>query len=141
MKNGYITKDSGSRQEYKSGMKRDLQDGKPRYDLIIPKGHKNHMLKRWAGLMARGAEKYGERNFEKANSQEELDRFKASAFRHFIQWFDGEDDEDHAAAIMFNVNAYEVIRDKLSKGNVRLIKNNGEYIGIKDKNRWTPANP
>ena len=32
----FETKDSGQRQEYKSGMKRDLQDGKPRFDLLTP---------------------------------------------------------------------------------------------------------
>jgi hypothetical protein len=30
----YITKDSGERQEYASGMRRDLQTGKTRYDLL-----------------------------------------------------------------------------------------------------------
>jgi hypothetical protein len=30
----YTTKDSGKREEYKSGMRRDTQEGKPRYDLI-----------------------------------------------------------------------------------------------------------
>lgn len=50
----YVTKDSGKRQDYESGMKRDVQEGKPRYDLIY-----EPMLTRWAELMARGAEKYG----------------------------------------------------------------------------------
>ena len=45
----FITKDSGARQEFESGMRRDLQDGKPRYDLLIPIGWKENMLKRWAG--------------------------------------------------------------------------------------------
>lgn len=53
------------------------------------------------------------RNWELANSEEELNRFKASAFRHFIQWFQGNDDEDHASAILFNVNAAEYLKDKL----------------------------
>ncbi len=104
----FITKDSGKRKDYESGMRRDVDEGKPRYDLCyIP------LLKRWAELMARGAEKYGDRNWEKANSKEEIERFKASAFRHFIQWFNGEDDEDHAAAILFNVGAKELVEEKL----------------------------
>ena len=57
----YITKDSGERQEFSTGMKRDIQTGKPRYDLLD-----RPMLKRWAGLMARGAEKYGDNNWRKA---------------------------------------------------------------------------
>ena len=113
--NKFITKDSGKRQNYKSGMRRDLQDGKPRYDLIIPLGQKEHLLKRWAELMERGMTKYGYRNWEKANSEEEYIRFKASAFRHFIQWFQDELDEDHAAAILFNVNAAEYLKNKSGK--------------------------
>lgn len=106
----YITKDSGKRVKFKSGMNRDVADDKPRYDLIyLP------LLKRWAELMTRGANKYGERNWEKANSPEEFERFQASAFRHFMQWFNGETDEDHAAAILFNVAAAEFMEDKWAK--------------------------
>jgi len=113
----FRTLDSGKRQQYKSGMQRDLQQGKPRFDLILPKDmpYKESMLYRWAMLMTRGFEKYGERNWEKANSEEEYNRFKASAFRHFIQWLSGEDDEDHASAIMFNINAVEYVKKKLNK--------------------------
>ncbi len=108
----FTTKDSGKRQNYKSGMVRDIQEGKPRYDLIIPLGSKRHLLKRWAELMERGMAKYGYRNWEKANSEEEMLRFKASAWRHFMQWNDGETDEDHAAAVLFNINAYEYLKEK-----------------------------
>lgn len=105
----FETKDSGKRVSYDSGMVRDVQDEKPNFYLTLPKGvsYKDQMLTRFAELMTRGAEKYGDRNWEKANSQEELDRFKSSAFRHFIQWICGETDEDHAAAVMFNITAYE----------------------------------
>jgi hypothetical protein len=113
----FVTKDSGQRQDYASGMRRDLQKGKPRFDLILPAGvpYNETMLYRWAMLLSRGAEKYSERNWEKANSQEELDRFKASAMRHMVQWFSGESDEDHASAILFNVNCYETIKEKIEK--------------------------
>ncbi len=112
----YITKDSGKRQNYKSGMRRDLQDGKPRFDLTIPKGqpYNETILYRWANLMERGMAKYGYRNWEKANSQEELNRFKQSAFRHFMQWISNEDDEDHVAAILFNMNAVEWLKKKIN---------------------------
>jgi hypothetical protein len=106
---GYVTKDSGERQQFDSGMVRDSQRSKTRYDLVyLP------MLKRWADLMGRGADKYGERNWEKAEGEEELNRFKESAFRHFIQWFMEENlDEDHAAAILFNVSGAEYVKEKL----------------------------
>lgn len=109
MKNTYTTLDSGARVEFPSGMRRDTDAMKPRYDLIDAS-----MLKRWAELMARGAAKYGERNWEKASSPEELQRFKASAFRHFMQWLNGEEDEDHASAILFNVAAAEHVNNKLT---------------------------
>lgn len=104
----YITKDSGARQEYASGMRRDVQDGKPDYTLLD-----RAFLKRWAELMVRGAKKYGRHNWRKANSQEELERFQASAYRHLVQWLDGETDEDHAAAVAFNLAAAEYVKSKI----------------------------
>ena len=109
----YITKDSGKRIKTKSGMVRDIQDGKPRYDLVIAETHENDMLTRWARILERGMIKYGYRNWEKANSEEELIRFRASAFRHFVQWFKNQEDEDHAAALFFNVNAVEYLKEKI----------------------------
>jgi len=111
----YETKDSGVRSEYKSGMVRDTQEGKARFDLLFPRGvsYKNQILTRFAELMARGADKYEERNWEKAEGQEELDRYYSSALRHLIQWMSGEDDEDHAAAVMFNVMAGEHVIRKM----------------------------
>lgn len=105
----FETKDSGKRQEYSTGMQRDIQEGKPRYDLVDWP-----MIKRWAELMERGAKKYGEHNWKKAATEEEANRFRASALRHCIQWFNGETDEDHGAAIMFNVSGYEMVRTKLN---------------------------
>jgi hypothetical protein len=113
----YETKDSGKRQEYDSGMHRDSQENKPRFDLLIPEDMKydDTLLYRWAMLMDRGAGKYGNRNWELADSKVELDRFKQSAFRHFMQWISGEEDEDHAAAVFFNVNAVELLKLKLKE--------------------------
>ena len=103
----FITRDSGARQSYNSGMVRDTQENKPRFDLINPEylPYTETLLYRWAMLMERGAVKYGNRNWEKANSKEELDRFKASAWRHFIHAMGGDESEDHWSAICFNINA------------------------------------
>jgi len=113
--NNFKTKDSGKRVDYDSGMRRDIQDGKPRFDLIIPHGqpYEETVLYRWAMLMERGMSKYGYRNWEKANTEEELIRFKQSAIRHFMQWISGEIDEDHVAATLFNLNAYEWLKRKM----------------------------
>lgn len=103
----FITRDSGQREAYASGMVRDTQDGKPRYELID-----RAFLKRWAELMARGAVKYGADNWRMANSHEEIERFKASALRHMMQWLDGDQTEDHAAAVAFNIAAAEYTKVK-----------------------------
>jgi hypothetical protein len=112
---GYVTKDSGKREEYDSGMVRDTQEGKPRYDLLLPRGipYRAQFLTRVAELLGRGAEKYSDRNWERASGPEELDRFKSSAQRHLMQWLTDESDEDHAAAVCFNLLAYESIKWKM----------------------------
>lgn len=118
----FTTKDSGERQSYASGMQRDTERGKPRFDLLMPKGvpFEAQMLTRFAALMARGAEKYDARNWEKADSSDELERYHSSAFRHFMQWVAGETDEDHAAAVMFNLLAAETLKYKLAQEETKL---------------------
>lgn len=113
----FITKDSGERKEFSTGMQRDADKDKPRFDLIMPFDlpYENQMLTRWARLMQRGAQKYSQRNWEKASTQEELDRFIESAFRHFVQWLAGEIDEDHAVAVFFNITGAEYVKCKLKK--------------------------
>lgn len=108
------TKDSGARQEYDSGMRRDLQDGKPGHHYLYIDGipYEEQFLTRCAALMSRGAAKYGAKNFQLAESEEELERFKASAARHFAQWICGETDEDHGAATYFNIMAAEMVKWK-----------------------------
>lgn len=112
----WITKDSGERASFSTGMQRDVTTGKARFDLIHPVGqpYEDQMLTRWAELMARGAEKYGDRNWEQARTVEELARFRESAYRHFQQWYHGEVDEDHAAAVMFNLQGAEYVKWRLS---------------------------
>lgn len=101
----YVTKDSGQRAEYASGMVRDSQELKPRFDLLLARGipYDEQFATRVAELAYRGSVKYGDRNHEKACTQEEVDRMKASAYRHLMQWMCGETDEDHAAAVAMNL--------------------------------------
>lgn len=105
----HVTKDSGERNEFASGMQREPDAGRPRFDLLVPLNvpYEEQLLTRCAALMERGARKYASRNWERANSAEELERMQASAFRHFVQWMAGETDEDHAAAVVFNLLAAE----------------------------------
>ncbi len=108
----FITKDSGDREEFPTGMKRDTSRGKVEWALVMPLGS-GGMFQRWAELMTRGAEKYDKRNWELAETEEEYQRFKESAFRHFMQWYLGETDEDHAAAVYFNIQGAEYVKGKL----------------------------
>lgn len=90
----YVTKDSGEREQYETGARRDVQTGKPRYDLIPP-----GPLKRVAELYGRGAEKYDAHNWTKGIP---VSRFLASMERHLQQFKAGDTDEDHLAAVVFN---------------------------------------
>lgn len=104
---GYTIKDSGKREEFTSGMIRDTTEGKTYWHLIAD----GPMLTRWAIHLTKGAVKYVARNWMKASGQPEHDRFKESAYRHFMQWYYGDRDEDHAAAVFFNINGAEYVRD------------------------------
>ncbi|MFE7114087.1 dATP/dGTP diphosphohydrolase domain-containing protein [Streptomyces sp. NPDC057654] len=103
------TKESGQRDEFSSGTLRAPDTGRPRFDLLVSETVPcdQHLLTRCAALMERGAQKYSSRNGEKADSLAELEDIKASAFHHFIQWLTGETDEDHAAAVVFDLLAAE----------------------------------
>lgn len=92
-------------------MNRDVTEGKTLWHLVTF----GPMLARWAELLTRGALKYGANNWQKANSQEELERFKESAFRHFMQWYNNDTDEDHASAVIFNINGAEYVKERLSQ--------------------------
>ncbi len=110
----FITKDSGVRAQFKSGMVRDTEEGKTDYTSVLD----GPMLDRWAELLTRAKVKYpdvspGVANWTLANGEQELVRFRKSAFRHFRQWLRGDTDEDHAAGVYFNVNGYEYVKSKL----------------------------
>lgn len=111
----FVTKDSGARQQFESGMQRDTQEGKARFDLLFPLDvpYGDQFMTRCAELLARGAEKYDTRNWEQAAGEEELERFRASALRHLMQWVAGDTDEDHAAAVVFNLLGYETTKWKM----------------------------
>lgn len=113
----FITKYSGIREEFSTGMKRDTQENKPRFDLLFINNmpFKEQMFTRYAMLRERGAQKYSARNCELACTQEELDRYLSSGARHFAQWLCGETDEDHASAVIFNIQMAEMVRWKLKK--------------------------
>jgi hypothetical protein len=113
----YTIKDSGEREGYDSGMVRDVETDKPDYTLI----YDGPIMDRYAAHLTKGAAKYGRQNWQLANSRDERDRFQRSAARHFRQWMAGETDEDHAAAVVFNMNAYEYVNDQIIEWNESVV--------------------
>lgn len=88
-------KDSGVRQEFKTGAVRDTNIGKGRYDLLPPIAEHFQAL-----IMEAGATKYQDRNWEKGMP---LSRFLDSARRHLNKFHAGLTDEDHLTAAIWNL--------------------------------------
>jgi hypothetical protein len=112
----YQTKDSGKRFESPDGMVRDTSEGKPQFTLMFPKGipFEDQLMTRVADLYHRGGVKYGPRNWEKSSTEEALAKHEDCLMRHVVKFLLGvEDGEDHAAAIVWNVNAVDLTRWKL----------------------------
>lgn len=108
-KDKFVIKDSGKRQQFESGMQRDVSTDKILWHLVAS----GPLLRRWAEHLTAGAKKYDADNWMKARGHEEMARFRESAFRHFMQWYNGDRDEDHAAAVFFNINGAEYVRDQI----------------------------
>lgn len=107
----FEVKDSGARMEFTSGMVRDVTTGKTDYSLVLD----GPMFERWAVHLTKGAVKYEARNWMKASGAEELERFRQSGLRHFLQWFKGGVDEDHASAVYFNINGAEYVKGRVNE--------------------------
>jgi hypothetical protein len=97
-------------------MVRDTAEGKTDFTSLLF----GPMLKRWASHLTKGREKYpdpepGVPNWTLAEGQAEFLRARESLMRHFFQYLDGEQDEDHAAAIFFNINLMEYTLDRAGR--------------------------
>ena len=92
-----IVQDSGVREEFTTGSRRDTQVGKGRYDLLP-----FYALDRLAKHYENGAVKYGDNNWKKGQY---LMRYLSSALRHLTKWAMGFREEDHLAAALFNIAA------------------------------------
>lgn len=112
--NDFVVKDSGKQEQFNSGMMRETATGKTNWWRVFV----GPMLERYAIHLTKGATKYpdvtpGTPNWTLAAGEEELARFKDSAARHFVQWLRGDRDEDHAAAVIFNLDGAEYVREKM----------------------------
>ena len=88
-------KDSGERTQFGSGAVRDMHEGKGRYDLLPM-----CVIDRLAKHYEAGALKYSDRNWEKGIPAHS---FADSAMRHFTKYMDGQNDEDHLIAAIWNL--------------------------------------
>lgn len=91
----YELQDGGEREKFESGAMREPENGKLRYDLIPP-----DPLRRLALNMTKGAEKYGEHNWNKGMPSS---RMLSAAMRHLELARAGDKSEDHWAALVFNI--------------------------------------
>lgn len=115
---GFVVKGTETQTVGAGGMVRSSDVGKVDYTLALD----GAMFKRWAEHLDRATKPrgnfpgYAKRNWMSAlkgqpkERQAVMDRAQVSAFRHFLQWYFGETDEDHAAAVMFNLNVYETVK-------------------------------
>ena len=139
----FEVKDSGERKQFASGMVRDTTEGKTNYLLIRP----GPMFQRWAAHLSRAAAKYdntrtpGEpRNWQLASGMAELERFQESAARHFEQWLAGDEDEDHAAGVFFNINGAEYVKAKMKSAPAVYVSRDNPYgIGPRPENDEIPS--
>lgn len=110
-KNGdFVVKDSGERKQFETGAVRDTGRGKGRFDLIPA-----YPLHRLAKLYEAGAVKYADRNWEKGIP---TGRFMDSAFRHLMNYQDGDRSEDHLTAVVWNMFGLIWTQEQVKRGNL-----------------------
>jgi len=121
-------KDSGERQEFESGMVRDITEGKPRPDLISP-----FTAEREGIWLAKGAKKYSERNWEKGCP---IARCMASLERHLMAYKMGKTDEDHMAALRCNSGFILHFEEAIKHGFLpEALDDMPKYLGDKNSDR------
>jgi hypothetical protein len=106
-KDNFTIKDSGARAELGGGV-RDTEQNKIDYTLV----RDGVMYQRYAEHLTKGARKYAARNWLKFFATREsalaaYQRAGRSLLRHVEDYIKGIRDEDHAAAVIFNLDVRE----------------------------------
>ncbi|MFZ9793625.1 MAG: dATP/dGTP diphosphohydrolase domain-containing protein [Gemmataceae bacterium] len=125
----YELPDSGQREQFSTGSRRDCRKGKGRWDLLPWIA-----LQRVAIHTENGARKYGDRNWEKGQP---ISRYLDSAIRHITKYASGETSEDHLAAACWNLLAIMHHQHQIKQGN--LPKHLGENYALKTE--WRTGQP
>jgi len=104
----FVTKDSGQRQSFDTGMVRDVSTDKLDWT-ILPW----IVLKRDVELYMRGAKKYARDNWKKGQP---FTRAFESMMRHMYDYLMGDRSEDHLAAIRFNAACLIYYEEMIKQG-------------------------
>lgn len=104
----FVTKDSGARQEFSTGSRRDIAVGKGRYYQLPP-----FAIRRLAQLTERGEQKYGAFNYRRGQP---VSRFLDSGIRHAFQYLEGDRSEDHLIACAWNILCAVEIQELIARG-------------------------
>jgi hypothetical protein len=118
---GISLKDSGKRQEWNTGSRRDTREGKGRFDLLPWE-----VIEADARYMELGAKKYGDRNWEKGQP---LSRYLDSGLRHLTKYMIGHRDEPHLQAARWNLAAYQWTLNRIRENTLPMeLNDTGEVI-------------
>jgi hypothetical protein len=113
--------------QFETGAQRDTGDGKLRMSLV-PQQELKRVMKRYLD----GAEKYGENNWMNGMP---LSVYYDCAHRHLEAWWRGENDEDHAAAVVWNMLCAMWTEKKIAN----CVPNTDEHLkwdDLYDKNKF-----
>lgn len=108
-------------QHFSTGSRRDVQEGKGRYDLLPARA-----LRELAQHFQNGAVKYGDRNWELGQP---LTRYLDSGLRHAFSVLEGREDENHLAAAVWNLMCALDTRARVREGLLPVALNDLPQVG------------
>lgn len=122
--------DSGERKEFAGGGVRDGSPKADRFELLWNKvqPYEDQPMVEFARWMAKGAEKYEDRNWEEFSGSESEEHAIGSLLRHVYKFVAGWTDEDHGSAGKFNIDAIKVIRWKAQQATTSVSLSAGEDL-------------
>jgi len=109
----FETKDTGARREFETGSRRDSDEGKALIRRIPPL-----VRERLGALYQRGAAKYGDAGdpVENWKKGQPLHEYLESLHRHLLEIEKGNEDEDHEAAVLWNMAAFMWTKQQIRLG-------------------------
>lgn len=124
MNANFTVKDSGERQSFETGAVRDTATDKPRPDLLSP-----FVMERIGNHMRKGAQKYSAWNWAKGIPSS---RYYESLMRHLMKYAQGQRDEDHLSAAVFNLMGL-IHNEELCGQSIELMLSDGTFQSLPDE--------